>query len=87
MLSEEKKEYLKKWLSQRLNEILGKAEDTLVDISDFKDRLSDQMDQASIESEIGLSLYIRGREAKLMRKSLPQNFVIRRYISSPVFTY
>ncbi|MBW1799204.1 MAG: TraR/DksA C4-type zinc finger protein [Deltaproteobacteria bacterium] len=68
MLSERKKEELKEWLTQRLNEILGNAKGTLVDIGDFKDRLSDRMDQASLDSEMGLALRIRERETKLLRK-------------------
>ena len=68
MLSEKNKEYLKEWLTQRLNEILGNAKDTLVDIGDFRDRLSDQTDQASLDSDMGFALIIREREAKLMRK-------------------
>jgi DnaK suppressor protein len=68
MLSDKKKEYFTKRLTQRLNEILGKADDTLADLSDLRDRLSDQMDQASLNSGVDFALRIRDREAKLVRK-------------------
>jgi len=68
MLSKKNKEYFRKWLTQRLDESLGKAQDTLVDISDLRDKLPDEMDQASLSSDMGFTLRIRDREAKLIRK-------------------
>jgi DnaK suppressor protein len=68
MLSEKNKKYFKKWLTQRLNESLGKAHDTLADISDLRDKLPDEIDQASLCSDIGFTLRIRDREAKLIGK-------------------
>jgi len=68
MLSKKNKEYFRKCLTQRLNESLGKAQDTLADISDLRDKLPDEMDQAALSSDMGFTLRIRDREAKLIRK-------------------
>ena len=68
MLREKNKKYFKKWLTQRLNESLGKACDTLADISDLKNRLSDEVEQSSLSSDIDFTLRIRDREAKLIGK-------------------
>lgn len=68
MLSRKQREYFRNCLTQRLNESLGKAQDTLADMSDLRDRFSDEMDEASFASDMGFSLRIRDREAKLIRK-------------------
>jgi DnaK suppressor protein len=68
MLSRKQKEYFRKLLTQRLDEGLGKAQDTLAHISDIRDRFSDEMDEASFASDMGFSLRIRDREATLIRK-------------------
>ena len=68
MLREKNRKYFKKWLSQRLNESLGKACDTLADISDLKNRLSDEVEQSSLSSDMDFTLRIRDREAKLIAK-------------------
>jgi DnaK suppressor protein len=68
MLSKKNREYFKKWLTQRLSESLAKAHDTLADMSDLKDRPSDEMEEASLSSDVGFALRIRDREAKLIKK-------------------
>ena len=68
MLTERNKQCFKKLLSQRLNESLEKARDTLIDIRDLKDKLSNHVDEASNASAMGFALRIRDREAKLIRK-------------------
>jgi DnaK suppressor protein len=68
MLTEKNKQHFKKWLSQRLNESLEKTRDTLIDIRDLKDKLSNHVDEASHASAMGFALRIRDREAKLIRK-------------------
>ena len=68
MLNEKNKKYFEKCLTQRLNESLAKAHDTLADISDLKDRPSDEMEEASLSSDMGFALRIREREAKLIGK-------------------
>jgi DnaK suppressor protein len=68
MLSRKQKESLKKCLTEMLNESLGKAQDTLLDISDLRDRFSDEMDEATFATEIGFTLRIRDRETRLIGK-------------------
>lgn len=68
MLSEKNKRYFKKCLTQRLNVSLAKAHDTLADISDLRDRPSDELEEASLSSDMGFALRIRDREAKLIVK-------------------
>lgn len=68
MLTEKNKQHFKNWLSQRLNESLEKAQDTLIDIRDLKDKLSNHVDEASHASAMGFALRIRDREAKLTKK-------------------
>lgn len=68
MLSKKKKEYFRIWLTEMLNESLEKAQETLADMSDPKDRPCDFIDQASFSSNTGFALRIRDREAKLIKK-------------------
>jgi DnaK suppressor protein len=68
MLSKKNKEYFKKWLTQKLNEGLGKAHDTLADMIDLKDRSSDEIEEASLSADMGFVLRMRDREAKLIGK-------------------
>jgi DnaK suppressor protein len=68
MLSKKNKKYFKEWLTQRLNESLAKAHDTLADISDLKDRPSDEIEEACLSSDMGFALRIRDRESKLIGK-------------------
>ena len=68
MLKEKNRNYFKKWLTQRLDESLGKAHDTLTDISDHTNRLSDEVEQSSLSSDMDFTLRIRDREAKLIAK-------------------
>ena len=68
MLSERNKKYFRMWLTERLNESLGKAQETLADVSDPKDRLCDVIAQATSSSNIGFALRITDREAGLIRK-------------------
>ena len=68
MLTKKNKEFFEKWLTQRLNENLVKAHNTLTDMSDLKDRPSDELEEASLDFDMGLALRIRDREAKLIGK-------------------
>ena len=68
MLSEKQKAYFRMWLTERLNESLGKAQETLDDLSGPKDRLCDVIDQAAFCSDLGFALRITDREAKLIGK-------------------
>jgi len=68
MLSEKNKKYFKNCLTRRLNESLAKAHDTLADLSDLKDRPSDELEEASFSCDMAFALRIRDREAKLISK-------------------
>jgi len=68
MLSKKNKEYLRNWLTQRLSELLENAKETAIDMRDINDRLIDEVDQASMESDRGLMLRIKERERKLIVK-------------------
>ena len=69
MLIIQKKEYFKRLLSQRLDELLRETSKPTVDIMpDFQHELSDPLDQACIESDSSLAFRIRERESQLIRK-------------------
>ena len=68
MLTKKKKEYLRNWLTQRLNELLENARENAMDMSDINDKLIDEIDQASMESDRVLMLRIKERERKLIFK-------------------
>jgi len=68
MLSIEKKEYFKRLLSQRLDDILTEANKTSSDMADFGAHFPDPLERASIESDISLAFRIKGRKSILMRK-------------------
>lgn len=68
MLTEKDKKYFKNWLTQRLNESEKKVQDTLMDVSDAQDKLSDRVDRASLASDVGFALKIRNRQKKLIGK-------------------
>jgi RNA polymerase-binding transcription factor len=68
MLTWKNKQHFKKLLSQRLKENLEKIQDTLTEITDGKDRLSEKVDQASLASDVGFALRIRERQTKLTEK-------------------
>jgi DnaK suppressor protein len=68
MLTWKNKQHFKKLLSRRLKETVDKTQETLTDITDGKDRLSDKADQASLAFGVSFALRIREREAKLTAK-------------------
>ncbi len=68
MLTQSKKEYFRKILSQRLNELMEEADKTINEIADLKEESPDFIDQASVESDIDFVLRIRERENKLIGK-------------------
>ena len=68
MLSTEKKEYFRNFLSQRLDELLEEANRTVLEMTDQKQNFPDPTDRASMESERNFELRIRDRERKLIGK-------------------
>ena len=67
-MSENKREYFKILLSQRLDELLTEAKKTASGMTDFRDGFPDFIDEASLESDRNLAFRIRERESKLIRK-------------------
>ena len=62
------KEYFKKFLSDRLEELLDQAGDTVVGMTDPKENFPDPTDRAYLESDRNFMLRIRDRENKLIKK-------------------
>jgi DnaK suppressor protein len=58
----------KKLLEERRRELLGHAEDTVLDMTDTKDNFPDPTDRASVESDRNFILRLRDRERKLIVK-------------------
>ena len=68
MLTQEKKEYFKELLIQRLDELIAEANKTVNGFAGPKDGSPDFIDQASMESDTDFSLRLREREGKLIVK-------------------
>ncbi len=68
MLIEEKTEYYKNLLTQRLDELLAEANGTVNGMTGLSDRFPDPTDRASLESDRNFTLRIRDREGKLIDK-------------------
>ena len=68
MLTTKKKEYLRKWLTKRLNELLEGVKDTSMDTTGINDKIIDKTDQAFNESDRSLKFRIKDRESKLIVK-------------------
>lgn len=61
-------ERFKKLLNARLEELLGQADATVLDMTDTGEAFPDPTDRASMESERSFTLRIRDRERKLISK-------------------
>ncbi|MBU1053904.1 MAG: RNA polymerase-binding protein DksA [Proteobacteria bacterium] len=61
-------EYFRKFLTQRLEELLNQADSTVSGMTDPKENFPDPTDRASLESERNFLLRIRNRESKLIYK-------------------
>ena len=61
-------DYFKNLLTQWLDELLGKAGNTVVGLIDSEDHLSDPLDRAVLDSERSYTLRIRDRESVLIKK-------------------
>ena len=55
-------------LNQWLNELLGRAGNTVLGLIDSEDHLSDPLDRAVLDSEHRYTFRIRGRESVLIKK-------------------
>lgn len=61
-------EYFKNLLQSRLDELLGEAQATMVDLSEGEENFADPTDRAAAESDRSFLLRIRDRERKLIVK-------------------
>ena len=67
-MKEEDIQYFKELLTQRLEELLDHAGDTVVGMTAHKENFPDPTDRASLESDRNFMLRIRDREHKLIKK-------------------
>ena len=65
---ENKREYFKILLGQRLDELLTETKKNTSGMPDFRNKSPDFTDEASLESDRNLAFRIRERESKLIRK-------------------
>ena len=61
-------DFFKKFLTERLNELISNAGDTVTGMTQPKDNFADPTDRASHEAERSFELRIRDREHKLIKK-------------------
>ena len=61
-------EYFKELLTNRLDELLNQAGDTVSDMHDTKGNFPDPTDRAAYEADRNFELRIRDREYKLIKK-------------------
>ena len=60
--------YFKELLSNRLEELLSQADNTVMGMTDPKENFPDPTDRASLEADRNFMLRIRDREHKLIKK-------------------
>ncbi len=61
-------QYFKEFLANRLEELLGHADDTVSGMTAPKENFPDPTDRASLEADRNFMLRIRDRENKLIKK-------------------
>jgi len=61
-------EFFRNLLTQWLEELLNRADDTVEELSDSQENLADPLDRASVESDRIWTLRIRDRESMLIKK-------------------
>jgi len=62
------KENFKKHLTERLEDLLNQAGNTVTGMTETKENFPDQTDRAALEADRNFMLRIRDREAKLIKK-------------------
>lgn len=67
-MDQETLEYFKEFLTERLNDLLEQADDTVVGMTSQKESFPDPTDRASHEANRNFMLRIRDREHKLINK-------------------
>lgn len=61
-------DFFKGYLTERLEELLNQADDTVSDMTDTNENFPDPTDRASLEADRNFMLRIRDREHKLIKK-------------------
>jgi DnaK suppressor protein len=62
------KDFFKKYLTERLEELLNQADNTVSGMTETKENFPDPTDRAALEADRNFMLRIRDREAKLIKK-------------------
>ena len=62
------REYFKKYLAERLEELLNQADNTVSGMTETKENFPDPTDRAALEADRNFMLRIRDRESKLIKK-------------------
>ena len=68
MLTQEKKEFFKELLFQRLDELFAGANRAVNDLDGLREAYPDFVDLASLETDVSFSFHLKERESRLMRK-------------------
>ena len=67
-MKEKELEFFRNLLTQWLEELLNRADDTVEGLLDARENLADPLDRVSVESERIWTLRIRDRESFLIKK-------------------
>ncbi|WP_373497849.1 RNA polymerase-binding protein DksA [Desulfococcus sp.] len=67
-MKQEHIDYFRAFLTQRLQELLNRADNTVTGMTHQKENFPDPTDRASLESDRNFMLRIRDRENKLIKK-------------------
>ena len=67
-LTKKQLEFFKELLTERINELLSQANETVSGMTSHKENLPDPSDRATLESDRNFTLRIRDRERKLIGK-------------------
>ena len=62
------KEFFKEYLTERLDELINQAGNTVSGMTETKENFPDPTDRAALEADRNFMLRIRDREAKLIKK-------------------
>ena len=68
IMKKKDKEFFKNYLTERLEELLSQAGNTVTGMTETKENFPDPTDRAALEADRNFMLRIRDREAKLIKK-------------------
>ena len=67
-MNKKDREFFKKYLAERLKELINQAGNTVSGMTETKENFPDPADRAALEADRNFMLRIRDREAKLIKK-------------------